>query len=313
MLNNPNIVPDSLNPAHLSGEHVDTIRDVTNVACCSPNNTTESESTCPAQSINNSNISLVNRDNITFGAIKDFVADLVSVFGIGGSRKSPLGYYSSLIKQVDSADITKGIDKYVGGFASFFAKYRQYLDDVGTMDKIPRNTTIPYGDHPKIYLEIQKYIFLSSKKRDQLETIRLHLLTIYASMNNDEKALELISTPKNVNKDFIQANLDNIKNIFDNCDIDLSNPHEAVMKLVETGAINNLIRDLEKGVGSGALNLDEITKNLDETMGGMSGDGFDMKQVTMMMQSAMIHHMGVEDDVSSAGSHSFHTDVEEVD
>jgi hypothetical protein len=241
--------------------------------------------------------------NITFKAIKDFVEDLVAVFGTGGG-KTPLGLYSRLISHVEGKDSIQGVDKYLSGFKAFFSEFSSNLEDTNTLQTLPRDTHIKYGESDRVYLEIQKYVYQSRSKPDQLETIRRHLLTIKASINKDENALVAlekspvldianIDDPETL---FVQDQIERIKKAFENTNIDKSNPMSVVMALASSGIIQNMIAGLQNSNFDLEKMLTGLNKTLAELMGIDDGDDkFDLKGFTTIIQQMMGQQAAVND------------------
>lgn len=239
--------------------------------------------------------------NITFKAIKDFVEDLVSVFG-SGAGKTPLGLYNRLISHVEGKDSIQGVDKYLSGFKAFFSEYNSNLENTDVLQTLPRDTYIKYGESDRVYLEIQKYIYQSRSKPDQLETIRRHLLTIKASISKDENALVAlekspvldISCGDDPETLFVQDQIEKIKKAFENTNIDKSNPMSVVMALASSGIIQNMIAGLQNSNFDLEKMLKGLNKTLAELMGIDDGDeNFDLNGFTTLIQQMMGQQAGV--------------------
>lgn len=226
--------------------------------------------------------------NITFMAIKDFVEALVSVFGTGGG-KTPLGLYNRLICHVEGRDSIQGVEKYISGFKSFFSEFGSKLESNEDMMTIPRNTVIKYGDNDNIFIEIQKFIYKSRSMPERLDIIRKHLLTISATIKPEENLLlALEKTPVNIprdidfGEDFIKREMDNIREVLENGNIDMSDPTNAMVALANSGAIMGLIERLKMANDAGQINPEKMLANLQKTLCDLSGDveGIDLNQIT---------------------------------
>jgi len=255
------------------------------------------------------------KNNITFSAIKEFVEDLSSVFGDGG--KTPLSLYSRLTKHVEDKDSASGVDKYIKGFKVFFANFESRLESNEMIMEIPRGTVIRYADSPKVYLEIQKYIYLSRNKPDQLEIIRKHLLTIAATIDPNEKSLaaldaapvlEQLGLGGTAESRFVKDMMEKAKKSMADVQIDKDDPTSAVIGLLSSGLITDMIKGLQCGVETKTLDPNKLIGGLQEALTGVmggqgegSGDqGLDVSRLVIATQQAM-------------GSQTTGSQVEEVD
>ena len=135
-------------------------------------------------------------NNLTFVAIKDFVDDLVAVFGTQ-RRTTPLDIYYRLISSVKPDENEDVIKKYIIGFSVFFTNNLKYIENVKTIEEIPRGTVIRYAESPKIYIDIQSFFF-KTKDVDGKELIRQHLAVIAATMDPSERTLSILDSPLSI-------------------------------------------------------------------------------------------------------------------
>lgn len=239
-------------------------------------------------------------NSITFLAIKEFVDDIVSVFGDNG--KGPLNMYNRLIQHVELKDSTQGVDKYISGFKVFFANHESKLESNETVMNIPRGAVIRYGDSPKVYLEVQKYFWLSRNKPEQLEIIRKHLLTIAATIDPNEKSLSALEAAPileqmglgggSAESKFVRDMMEKAKKSMEGVQMDSKDPTAAVMGLLSSGLITDMIKGLQCGVESKTLNPDKLLSGLQENLSGLmnSGNGnqdIDVSQIVLATQQAM--------------------------
>jgi len=242
-----------------------------------------------------------DKNNITFSAIKEFTEDLVSVFG---DNNTPLSLYNRLTKHVDEKDSVGGVDKYITGFKVFFSNYESKLESKETIMEIPRGTFIRYGDSPKLYLEIQKFLWLSRKKPDQLEIIRKHLLTIAASIDPSEKSLSALEASPileqmgfgggTAESKFVRDMMEKAKKSMADVEIDKENPTAAVIGLLSSGLITDMIKGLQCGVDSNTLNPNKLLDGLQDALfsvmgaqGGSESQNIDVSKLVIATQQAM--------------------------
>jgi hypothetical protein len=265
--------------------------------------------------------------NITFIAIKHFVDDLVSVFSSGGG-KTPLGLYSRLISHVEIKDAVQGVDKYISGFKTFFTDFGDKLESNEGLLSIPRDTVIKYGDSERVYIEIQKFIYKSKAKPEQITTIRQHLLTISATIKPDETALialekspkdNTFNIPGQNESGFVKEQMDNIRQTLESGEIDMSDPMNGIMALIQSGVITNMIGKLKDGVDSGLLDPNQMLTGLQTTLTSMMKDAgedgeVDMNQISAMASQA-IFNQNFANMMDAGGVQDVQDvqDVEEVD
>ena len=245
--------------------------------------------------------------SMTLAAIKDFVSDLVSVFG--GPQTSPLALYNRLIKHVETTDSADGLGKYITGFRVFFANYEKSLESIESMCfEIPKGTVIRYGDSPKIFIEIQKFIYKAQKdhQKDTLETIRQHLLTIFTVLDPNDKNLGALdaATPILEKMGFggnsaesrkIQASVDKAKKAMEGFKSD--KPEDAIAHLMTSGVIGDMIFGFQEGLENKTLDPNKLMSNLQNTLmnvfeqvGGDNEDGenkIDTNEIITLTQMSM--------------------------
>ena len=210
--------------------------------------------------------------SMTLSAIKDFVSDLSSIFG--GPQSSALALYNRLIKHVENTDSADGLGKYIMGFRVFFANYEKSLESVESMSsEIPRGTVIRYGDSPKIFIEVQRFIHKANI--DQKEAIRQHLLTICAVLDPNDKNLGALDAAAPVLEKMgfggnsaenrqIQATIDKAKKAM--VGFESNDPGEAIAHLMQSGVIGNMISGFKDGLENKTLDPSKLMGTLQNTL-----------------------------------------------
>jgi hypothetical protein len=237
----------------------------------------------------------------TFQVIQHFVSDLYNVFKSKGSP-TPLDLYYRLIQHVDTTSCEIGVEKYTDGFKVFFVNYEDCLPSIEKLMTIPRDTVIRYGNSPKVYLEIQKYLYKSNA--EQREVIRQHLLIIAASIDPDEKKLTACESAAPILEKLGLGGSNEskwVQNIFKKTQKSMEgkeckDPMEAVMHLAPV--IPEIIGGLIQGVENKTLDLTKLIPVMTNTVANMameageSKDGkvanfLDLDKLTLSIQSAM--------------------------
>jgi hypothetical protein len=203
---------------------------------------------------------------LAFRAIKDLIGDLKELY----PKSTPLALYNRIIQHIKESDSGSGMSKCIDGFKDFFVAYATYLDSVDLMmQKVTRGTIIKYGTSDKIYIDIQKFLYLADE--ETREAIRLHLLTIATILEPDESSLKkLDSSVTSVKSDdilcslgfekgsneynFIDSIYNDIKSSLEG--VDATDPTQAVMGLLPT--LPAMMSKLKEKVLVGNIDIQKI-------------------------------------------------------
>lgn len=218
---------------------------------------------------------------VAFRAIRDFVDDLWDLFDNKSKKTTPLGLYRRLTQCIKEDEPGPGIDKCLSGFRLFLTTYSGCLSDPNEMmETIPRDTVIRYGTSKNVYLEIQKYLYQT--KGDDREVIRQHLLTIAAIIEPSEEALASLENAGNIlgkmglNDDsneskFIGNIMGRARSAMEN--VNTEDPSEAIMGLLGSGLVPDIIQGLQSGVENGSLDMNKLLGGLQGAMASMGVPG----------------------------------------
>lgn len=207
-----------------------------------------------------------------FNAVVTFVNDLWEVFG-SAKKVSPLALYRRLIEHIKFTD-ADSINKVLSGFRQFLVSYEDaILKD--NLDIIPRGTVIKYGEGKTAYLEIQKYIYQTRNDTETREAIRQHLVTISAILEPDSKKLEELDkrlSGLNIDVDskegeFITGIMHKAKDSME--EVDTENPGQAIMGLLSSGVIQDMVVGLQQGVGSGEMDMQKLLGSMQNAIGAI--------------------------------------------
>lgn len=210
-----------------------------------------------------------NEDStLAFRAIKDLIGDLKELY----PKSTPLALYNRIIQHIKESDSGTGMSKCIDGFKEFFVICGDSLESVELMmQKIPRGTIIKYGSSPKIFVDIQKFIYVADE--DSREAIRLHLLTIATILEPNESSLKNLDNSvvedrandmlshlgldKEGNEyKFLQSTMDDINAAMEG--VDSSDPTTAIMGLLPH--IPAMMSKLKNKVQDGDLDFEKIMK-----------------------------------------------------
>lgn len=216
----------------------------------------------------------------TFSAIKDFVNELNSIYGkVNG--KTPLDLYVRLIKHVEIADVMSvGVENYISGFKTFFINYGNCLESIEMIKTIPKDTVIRYGNSAKVYLEIQKYLYLCKNDDSQREIIRQHLLTVSATIDPSEKTLNALNSAGPIlekmglggtaESKFVNNLLGKARRAVENSD--QNDIGSVLTNIMASGLITDVMTGLKDGVDNKTLDINKLLPALTESLPGMMGN-----------------------------------------
>lgn len=211
-----------------------------------------------------------------FGAVVEFLNDLWSVYG-QTKKVTPLALYHRLVQHIKFTD-KEGIRKVVGGFSQFLSVYNDHILEDRLAD-IPRDTRILYDNSDRIYLDIQKFIYQADKPTK--DAIRKHLLTISAILEPDAKKIEELSkkpsplpgltlpTDDTPEGKFISGIMTKAQTTMETVG-ESENPMAAVMKLLQSGIVQDMMAGMNQGLGSGEMDMSRMFKTLQTTMGAFT-------------------------------------------
>jgi len=207
-----------------------------------------------------------------FAAVITFVNDLWDVFG-NPKKPTPLALYRRLVDHIKFSD-AEAINKVLSGFREFLVTYEDSIIN-NKLDSIPRGTVIRYGESKTVYLDIQKYIYQTQKDLETREAIRQHLVTISAILEPDSKKLEELDkriSDLNIDMDsregeFITGIMHKAKDSMEN--IDTENPGQAIMGLLSSGVIQDMVSGLQQGVSSGEMDMAKLLGSMQTAIGAI--------------------------------------------
>lgn len=214
-------------------------------------------------------------EKLAFGAIVDLVDDLWSLYET--KKTTPLALFHRLIHRIETDESGAGIAKCIDGFAAFFKTNSDALSNADDMmNTIPRGEVIYYGTSKSVYIEIQKYLYQA--QTDNREAIRRHLLTISAILEPNERALaELENTAPAFDSSgfddgtpegrFVAGILDKAKDAMEGANTD--DPTAAIMGLLGSGIITDMVAGFQTGVDGGELDMGKLMAKMQGALAGV--------------------------------------------
>lgn len=207
-----------------------------------------------------------------YEAISSFVSDLWEVFG-NPKKKSTLAIYKRLLDTTDPKDENR-VTKVIEGFQKFLVVFENDIMN-NNLDNIPRGTVIRFGTSDIVKLEIQKFIYQSED--DIQEAIRQHLITISAIIQpskekiNSLRQMEKRKLPElNIDSStkegaFINDIMNKAKDTMEN--VDTENPGAAIMGLLQSGVIQDMVTGLQSSAQSGEMDMGKLLGTMQGAIG----------------------------------------------
>lgn len=202
-----------------------------------------------------------------FDAIVGFVVDLQAAFN-EDNKNQPLALFWRLVTNAKPDDV-KVRNGVVTAFISFLTKYEDAIQK-GDYGIIPKGSRISYLGSAIIYIDIQKFIIQSDI--DTRLVIRQHLLTISVILNPDESKLEdleaslkgniALAVPDDGSTEakFVNNIVGKAKNVLGN--MKGQDYTVALMEMVNSGIVSDMITGLSGGVDSGEMNMAKLFSSL---------------------------------------------------
>lgn len=219
-----------------------------------------------------------------FTAIKMFVDELYEGFKEEETKTSPLLLYWRFLTLVEKNENLAGKTLICNGFYDFFKSYDKELFSNKTGD-IPEGTRIYYPKQQGIYIDICKY--LKPSPDDTHIIVRQHLMTISGILNPDEKKLKAIERSEKSNavlaipndgseeSKFLSGIMEKAKSSMADIEVDGDNPTSAVMGLLQSGLVNDMMEGIQEGMGSGKFKYRKMARTMQALISSFIPEGDD--------------------------------------
>lgn len=223
-------------------------------------------------------------------AVKDFVEALWEGYKAKNST-APFCLYHRMLVKMKPGDpgYSESLNKVLGGFREFLSAHQDVVLH-GSLKTIPADQTILYGTNKKIFIPIGQ-LLRQTEDDDDVEVAKQHLLIIYGLVDTSKEvrkaveasivsAAEIASAEETivspgaassgpVKEDlFLQDVLGQAKSAMEGADPE--NPAQAVMALLSSGVLQNMMGGLQAGVGSGEMDLNKLMQSMQRTLGGLA-------------------------------------------
>lgn len=209
-----------------------------------------------------------------FSHISDFVCDLADLYG---KNQHSLMLYKHLL---DKTKITHkdAIRKHIACFRDFLKKNKEAILEKN--HELLKLNDIMYSQKVKIQMdEIFKIADDDSKK-----AIWGHLLVLYNDYDPNNETISLLKkTLKTTEKEenFISSIVEKIEK---NVDPNASDPLTAIMGLMNSGVINDVVASITNGFQDGTIDINKLVGNVKETM---STSGIDINNISSNLSNTL--------------------------
>jgi hypothetical protein len=238
---------------------------------------------------------------LLFHAIKTFVNDLASVFQ---EDIHSVALYK-LILDKTSVSCTDAVEKHIECFRQFYNENKTIILE---NSKTPFIGMIKFSK--KIFIDLNVVYKLAENDDDIQKNIHLHLLTIAALLDPHGGPREMLSSIKSgivrvdaktedTNKS-LHFEGDSNEEVYLNSLIktiessvnpaEMKSPGDAIEKIKESGAMNDLISNVTSKVASGQLDIGKMMGTVTKMMGNLTKENPNDQQlgnIMSMMSSTM--------------------------
>lgn len=209
-----------------------------------------------------------------FSHICNFVCDLSDLYG---NKQHSLMLYKHLL---DKTKITHkdAIRKHINSFRDFLKKNKDAIVEKKT--ELLKENDIVYSQKVKIQMdEIFKIADEDSKK-----AIWGHLLVLYNDYDPNNETISLLKKtlkPTEKEENFISGIVEKIEK---NIDPNANDPMTAIMSLMNSGVINDVVNTISTGFQDGTIDINRIMGNVKDTM---NSSGIDINNIANNLSSTL--------------------------
>jgi hypothetical protein len=217
--------------------------------------------------------------------IRAFIEDLWAMYG-NNKQVCPFTLYHRLYELLKNED-TVAAEKFIKGFAIFLSQFGKFVVSE-QWSSIPKGTKIRYDTSEKAYIDM--YTYLRRSDKETTYAIRAHLMAIGAALFPNVKIYRAtavaassssphapgdvthginlpvdVSTPEGR---LINNLTQRITDTLGDTEIDTSTPMNAVMGLMASGALNDIMEGIQESA-HGGIDSRRLMRTLHSAMGQM--------------------------------------------
>ena len=197
-------------------------------------------------------------NNKTFNSIKTFVYNLNECYG---DDYNGLSLYNTLLQKTTNSH-TEFISKTINIFKNFCYDNENYILNKTKDMSSPK---IVFSD--KIFIDMK--LILDECDNSEKETIWKHIALIYSHYNPHNNVKEMLTQKPNNESNFIKDMINKVEDTIEGDNI--SNPMEAITKMMTSGVFSELVGNMTNGLQSGDLNIGSLLGSVNDMVGTMNG------------------------------------------
>jgi len=216
----------------------------------------------------------MDRNYKIFSHICDFVFDLSELYG---KNQHSLMLYKHLL---DKTKITHkdAIRKHIKIFHDFLKKNKEAITEKNV--ELLKEKDIIYSQKVKIQMD---EIFKISDNESKT-AIWNHLLVLYNDYDPNNETISLLKKtlkPTQKEENFFSSIVEKIEK---NIDPNANDPMTAIMGLMNSGVINDVVSTISTGFQDGTIDVNRIMGNVKETM---NNSGIDINNIASNLSSTL--------------------------
>lgn len=221
------------------------------------------------------------RETKIFENIVSFVSDLTEVFG---TKQHSLLLYNRLLQKTGNDNIN-AVRKHIEAFNKFISENQEAILKKNFKEFV--NPIIEYS--PKVNIKIDEIFKMADVETSS--TIWKHLLLIMSTIDPSTKAMNILKESleeKTNESQFLNDMFDKIK---DNVDSQNEDPMAALMGLMSSGVVPQLVTSMTNGMQNGSLDMTKLfgtVQSMMTSLGGAEGLPLQTMLPTMMAQMGQI-------------------------
>tara|TARA_Y100000591_G_scaffold327433_1_gene351906 strand:+ start:3554 stop:4267 length:714 start_codon:yes stop_codon:yes gene_type:complete len=196
-------------------------------------------------------------DSKAFNSIKNFVSSLNECYG---DNHKGLSLYNDLLEKTTNMH-AEVISKHNDIFKRFCID-----NEICILNKNYNLSVSRISFSDTIYIDISK--ILSEADSSEKEIIWKHIAVIYSQFKPSNHVKNMLTANKSNESNFLQDMIGKVENTIDEGSI--SNPMEAITKMMSSGVFSDLVGSMTNGLQSGDLNLGNLLGSVNEMVETMN-------------------------------------------
>lgn len=209
-------------------------------------------------------MTITDSNLLIFKAITSFINDLSEIYG---ENQKSLLLYAHLIEKTGIIH-EEPIKKHIKAFREFILTNEDaiFKKDITLITE----PIVQYSE--KVFIDIKSILEIKDDDQSNKDNIWKHLLTLTALLNPSSQAKHLLQQEKEKKtehneEDFLTSLIDKVGQ---HIDPTVSNPMETMNSLMSSGVFNELMTNMDQGIGNGSLDMTKLVGSLQNMIGSLS-------------------------------------------